>query len=316
MNLNATDSHNSASLNPAPQYRGRFAPSPTGLLHFGSLVTAVGSYLQARSQQGEWLLRIDDIDPLREQSGATEHILKTLEAFGFEWNGEVIYQSHNLLRYQEAVEQLLNNEFAYPCSCSRAQIMKLNPQPDGRIIYPGTCRNGAASKSDEHSIRLRCDTKIIEFSDAIQGKQSINLEQSQSDFVLQRRDGYFSYHLASGIDDAEQGITEVVRGADLLHCTPCQLHVQNRLHLRHPHYCHLPIAENHAGQKLSKQSHAKAIQADNAVSLLHKSLIFLGQSPPAELLQSSQSEIWQWAMRHWQLKDVPAKNSRVFSDKI
>ena len=304
------------SRHPAPQYRGRFAPSPTGLLHFGSLVTAVASYLQAKSQQGEWLLRIDDIDPPRQLSGASAHILKTLEAFGFEWNGEVLYQSHNLVRYQEAIEQLLNNELAYPCSCSRAQIMKSNPQSDGSIIYPGTCRNGPVLKSDEHSIRLWCDNEMIEFSDAIQGKQSIDLAQSQGDFVLQRRDGYFTYHLASGIDDAEQGITEVVRGADLLHCTPCHLQVQKKLQLRHPHYCHLPIAKNHAGQKLSKQSHAKAIQADKAVSLLHNSLIFLGQSPPAELLQSSRSEIWQWATQHWQLKDVPAKNSRVFSDKI
>lgn len=309
MNLNNTDSQN-----PAPQYRGRFAPSPTGLLHFGSLVTAVGSYLQAKSQQGEWLLRIDDIDPPREQSGATANILKTLEAFGFEWNGEVLYQSHNHLRYQEAVEQLLSNELAYPCSCSRAQIMKLNSHSAGTIIYPGTCRNKASSNLDEHSIRLRCNEKIIEFIDVIQGKQRVNLERSQGDFILQRRDGYFSYHLASGIDDAEQGITEVVRGADLLDCTPCQIHVQNILNLRSPRYCHLPIVVNQAGQKLSKQNHAKAIHADNAVPLLYQSLVYLGQSPPVELLQATPNEIWQWATPHWQLKAVPHENTCVISD--
>lgn len=297
-----------------PHYRGRFAPSPTGLLHFGSLVTAVGSYLQAKSQQGEWLLRIDDIDPPREQKGAAENILTTLEAFGFEWDGQVIYQSRNQLHYREAISQLCKQELAYPCSCSRAQIMKLNLSNENKHIYPGSCRNGVVSACSEPSIRLRTNPQQIEFIDMIQGKQSINLEKSQGDFILQRRDGYFSYHLASGIDDAEQGITEVVRGSDLLDCTPSQLHVQNSLHLDNPKYCHLPIVVNNTGQKLSKQSHAKPIKPENAIPLLYQSLAFLGQVPPSELLEASINETWQWAISHWQLKCVPAQNRQIVAN--
>lgn len=315
MHLNTANTQSHAREKQDPHYRGRFAPSPSGLLHMGSLVTATGSYLQAKSQQGEWLVRIDDIDPPREQSGASEHILNTLEAFGFEWDGDVLYQHQNQQHYQEAVMQLLKKKLAYSCSCSRAQIMKLNPRKDGKIIYPGTCRTGARANFAEQSIRLRCDENVIEFFDVLQGKQRFNLEKSQGDFIIQRRDGYFSYHLASGIDDAEQGITEVVRGADLLECTPCQLHVQNKLQLASPQYCHLPIIVNPDGQKLSKQSHAEAIHPDNAVSLLYNALILLGQSPPADIMDASRDELWQWAIRHWQIKDVPADSALVFSDK-
>lgn len=291
------------------RYRGRFAPSPTGLLHFGSLVTAVGSYLQAKSQQGEWLLRIDDIDPPREQKGAVQHILHTLEAFGFEWDGEVLYQSHNQQRYQDAVDQLRAQKLAYACSCSRAQIMQMNTQHDGKIVYPGTCRNGAQSTSTTHSIRLRCNEREIEFVDALQGRQATNLEKSSGDFVLQRRDGYFSYHLASGIDDAEQGITEVVRGADLLESTFCQLHVQNMLALNSPQYCHLPVVVNHKGQKLSKQSHAKPILPEKAIPLLYDALTFLGQTPTVDFLEATMTEAWQWACSHWKIKNIANKST-------
>lgn len=298
-------------------YRGRFAPSPTGPLHFGSLITAVGSYLQAKHMHGEWLLRIDNIDPPREQKGATDDILKTLESFGFEWDTDVLYQNNRLQRYQEAVDALVKQHLAYPCSCSKRSILKETGQTDGEIVYPGLCRNGSLLKLENsngvhnYSIRLRCNREAIRFNDLLQGKQSINIEKQKGDFVIQRRDRHFSYHLASGIDDAEQGITEVVRGADLLNCTPCQIHVQQMLGLSSPQYCHLPIALNDEGQKLSKQSHAKAITAENSVVLLYEALKFLGQIPPLELIKASQEELWNWAKTHWRLDLVPKTNPDI-----
>lgn len=288
-------------------YRGRFAPSPTGALHFGSLIAAMGSYLQAKHHKGEWLIRIDDIDPPREQAGTSKQILNTLEQFGFEWDGQVLYQSHNLKRYQAAVNDLKKQYQAYPCSCSRKQIIKKTQQTTGNVIYPGFCRNGPLEDSSECSIRLRTNNEAVIFHDVIQGQQTTNLEKDIGDFILQRRDRYFSYQLASGIDDAEQGITEVVRGADLLGCTPCQLHVQHMLNLSSPDYCHLPIVVNAAGQKLSKQTYAEPINAKEAVLLLYKTLKFLGQMPPINLIKGSQEDIWHWAITHWRLNLVPAK---------
>jgi glutamyl-Q tRNA(Asp) synthetase len=289
-------------------YRGRFAPSPTGPLHFGSLIAATGSYLQAKHQDGEWLLRIDDIDPPREQKGAADDILRTLEGFGFEWDENVLYQSNRLQRYQEAVDDLIKQQFAYPCSCSRASIIKKTGQIKGDIIYPGFCRNGPLVKSEnssDYSIRLRCSDELIQFNDAIQGKRDIHLSTLNGDFIIQRRDRLFSYQLASGIDDAEQNITEVVRGVDLLNCTPYQLHVQHMLNLSSPQYCHLPIAVNNAGQKLSKQHNAKPIDTKDSVVLLYKTLKFLGQMPPIHLMKANQEDIWSWAIKNWRANLVP-----------
>ncbi|GMR16420.1 MAG: tRNA glutamyl-Q(34) synthetase GluQRS [Gammaproteobacteria bacterium] len=288
-------------------YRGRFAPSPTGPLHFGSLVAAVGSYLQAKHQNGEWFVRIDDIDPPREQKGAADDILKTLEAFGFEWDQSVLYQSSRLKHYQEVVDHLIKQQLAYPCSCSRTSILKKTGQTKGETIYPGFCRNRPLKKSSEYSIRLNCNNALIRFNDPVQGKQTINLDKQVGDFIIQRRDQLFSYQLASGLDDAEQGITEVVRGADLLSCTPSHLHVQHVLNLPSPQYCHLPIALNDAGQKLSKQNHAKAIFARESAELLYKTLKFLGQMPSIHLMKANQEDIWSWAKTHWQLERVPKK---------
>lgn len=294
-------------------YKGRFAPSPTGPLHFGSLIAAMGSYLQAKQQSGEWLVRIDDIDPLREQKGATENILKTLEAFGFEWDQSVLYQSSRLKRYQEAVDHLIEQKRAYPCSCSRTSILQKTGQTKGEIVYPGYCRNGPINKLAkelEYSTRLICNDEIIRFDDVIQGKQSINLTKQVGDFIIKRRDQHFSYQLATGIDDAEQGITEIVRGSDLLNCTPSHIHVQNILNLPSPQYCHLPIALNNEGQKLSKQNHAKAIMLKDSAELLYKTLKFLGQMPPIQLMKADQEDVWDWAKTHWQLDLVP-KISRL-----
>ncbi len=291
-------------------YRGRFAPSPTGPLHFGSLIAAMGSYLPAKQQNGEWLIRIDDIDPPREQVGATDAILTTLEQFGFEWDNAVLYQSHRLERYQEAVHHLINERLAYPCSCSRKSILKKTGQAKGEIIYPGFCRHGpidSSVKASDYSIRLNCSHTHIRFDDVIQGKQSFDMDKQVGDFILQRRDQHFSYQLASGIDDAEQGITEVVRGADLLSITPSHIQVQSVLQLPSPRYCHLPIATNAAGQKLSKQNLAAAISVRDSAVLLYKALKFLGQLPPIQLLEANQEDIWSWAISHWQMERVPSK---------
>lgn len=300
-------------------YRGRFAPSPTGELHFGSLITAVASYLQAKRQHGEWLVRIDDIDPPREQKGATKEILSTLENFGFEWDQEVIYQSHSHQQHKDIVQQLLAQKIAYPCSCSRKSILEKTGQRKGQIIYPGFCRRGPLQKlsaTATPSIRLHCQDRTICFDDLIQGKQTVDLAKTRGDFVIQRGDGYFSYQLASGFDDAELGITEVVRGSDLLGDTPCQIHLQNSLNLANPQYCHIPVVVNHLGQKLSKQNHAKPIRRGESVSLLHKSLQTLGQNPPPDLLNVKQDELWLWAISHWQLDLIPKKLQQSDKNQI
>jgi len=299
-------------------YRGRFAPSPTGPLHFGSLIAATGSYLQAKHQNGEWLLRIDDIDPPREQKGAADNILRTLEDFGFEWDQDVLYQSHRLQRYQEALDQLNLLQLTYPCTCSRTYILNNTPENEGELIYPGFCRNGPLIKAEnpkqliEYSTRLRCNNEVIHFNDVIQGQQHFDLENHCGDFIIKRRDQHFSYQLASGIDDAEQGITEVVRGVDLLSSTPNQLYIQKKLNLSSPQYCHLPIAVNKHGQKLSKQSHAAPIKAEDTVVLLFNTLNFLGQMPPIDLINANQKDIWSWAKTHWRLELVPSKSQQIF----
>lgn len=300
-------------------YRGRFAPSPTGPLHFGSLIAATGSYLQAKHQNGLWLLRIDDIDPPREEKGAADNILQTLEDFGFEWDENVLYQSSRRQRYQEAVDSICESGLAYPCSCSRTHILKNTPNNHGKLVYPGFCRNGPLINNEnskeavEYSFRIRCDSEPVQFTDSIQGKQVTDLSKHCGDFILKRRDHYFSYQLASGIDDAEQGITEVVRGSDLLTCTANQLYIQKALNLSNPQYCHLPIAVNPKGQKLSKQTHATPIKANEAIVLLHKTLKFLGQMPPIELIDGSQEDIWNWAKTHWRLDLVPTKLQLTFN---
>jgi len=294
-------------------YRGRFAPSPTGPLHFGSLIAATASYLQAKQQHGEWLVRIDDIDPPREQAGAAKHILKTLEGFGFEWDKEVFYQSQQQQRYQEIIDELISQKNAYPCSCSRKSILeKIEHTAKGaEIIYPGFCRKAPLKKHSKYSIRLRSNSIPIIFTDALQGKQSCNLEKCVGDFILKRKDQLFSYQLATAIDDAEQNISEVVRGTDLLSSTPSQIYIQQKLKLPHPKYCHLPLAINKQGQKLSKQNFAPPLKTNDAVPLLYKTLKFLGQMPPIQLADSSLDDIWRWAILHWQRDRVPKQHAAI-----
>ncbi len=287
-------------------YRGRFAPSPTGALHFGSLIAAVASYCQAKAHNGEWLLRIEDIDRPREVAGASDNIIHQLEVFGFCWDGPVSFQHERIAYYQAALEQLQEQQLIYPCICSRKDIAKVNPYG----IYPGTCRNGlATTPPSTTSWRIRTESSNIVFIDHIQGGVNCRLDHEVGDFVLKRADGLFSYQLAVAVDDALQGITEVVRGYDLLDSTPRQIFIQQALGYSSPEYAHHPVAVNSSGEKLSKQTFAEAIQLQDAVQSIYKALTFLGQSPPPELQFESVERLWEWAIEHWQLSKIPTSES-------
>lgn len=283
------------------RYRGRFAPSPSGPLHFGSLVAATASYLQARRRGGEWWVRIDDIDPPREVAGASDAILRVLEAFGFEWDGSVDYQSQRLARYRDALAQLQAAGLAYPCGCSRKTISAQRPDS----IYPGTCRGGLAPGHSVRAWRLRIPEHVIEYKDNILGMQRVDLAREVGDFVLWRADGYVAYQLATGLDDAEQGITEVVRGADLLDSTPRQRLVQTALGLPNPDYAHHPVVIGRHGQKLSKQNQAPPLDVKQGSALLAAALAFLGHPLPVSMHGDSLDRIWQWALQHWELELIP-----------
>lgn len=279
------------------RYVGRFAPSPTGLLHFGSLVAAVASYLQARSQNGQWLLRIEDIDPPREQPGATEAIIDALQAYGFRWDGDVVFQSESREAHEVALQELLANGWAYPCGCSRRDLADAPRGPLG-TIYPGTCRNGC--DTTETAIRVRTVDEPVDFCDRLQGQTTQRLESESGDFVIRRRDGLIAYQLAVVVDDALQGITEVVRGIDLLDSTPRQIWLQRLLGYPTPAYLHIPVVVHDNGDKLSKLTGAAAIPPDGSGIVLTAALAALRQEPPAELASESLETVWQWASTHWQ----------------
>ena len=292
-----------------PCYRGRFAPSPTGPLHFGSLVAAVGSYLVAITQKGEWHLRIEDLDPPRELPGAANAILRCLDTFGFAWHGEVIYQSQRYPAYRAALEQLQKQGLTFPCHCTRKN---LSASP----IYSGHCRHQANS-SVPHTTRLRArdEAPTIQFNDRLQGLQRQNIAEEVGDFIIQRADGLFAYQLAVVVDDAELGITEVVRGGDLLTVTGRQIYLQQQLNVTTPDYCHLPVVTNRAGDKLSKQTFAQPLDTDHPAPQLWYALLFLGQAPPAALRKDSLSEIWQWAKENWRIEAVPTHPSPAPFDR-
>lgn len=305
------------------QYIGRFAPSPTGPLHFGSLVAAVASYCDAKYNQGKWLLRLEDVDKPREMAGVADDILRTLEVFGFEWDGEVIFQSQRSDIYEHYLQHLNRDGYIYACTCSRKEIADSATSAgiEG-AIYPKTCYqkiannlsdkgasnfSTSASRMGTASWRINVDDAgTIEFSDIIQGKVSHNLNRDIGDFILKRKDGLFAYQLAVVVDDALQGITHVVRGADLLNSTPRQIYLQRLLDFSTPHYAHVPVVVNAQGEKLSKQTLANPIAAESAPELVFEALCFLGQSPPDRLKHANLGDIWHWAMNHWQLAAVPA----------
>ncbi len=290
-------------------YRGRFAPSPTGPLHFGSLVAAVASYLDAKSNDGIWLLRIEDLDTSRNVHGAKDAILGSLEAFGFAWDEEIIFQSQRSAIYTEALANLGRLDLVYPCGCSRKEIADSATLGIDGVVYPGTCRHGLADNKTARSWRIKTSGQYIMFEDTVQGEIRQNLAQDIGDFVLKRADGLFAYQLAVVIDDAEQGITHIVRGADLLDSTPRQIYLQNLLDLAMPQYLHVPLATNMQGEKLSKQTLARAIDVEKPSAELWKALAFLGQKPPAELQHENLTDFWQWAIAHWKTDLIPKQRS-------
>ena len=293
--------------------RGRFAPSPTGPLHFGSLIAAVASFLEVKMQAGDWLVRMEDLDKPREQAGAADHILRTLEAFGFEWCGEVIYQSQRSGLYQAALDKLA--DLTYPCTCSRREIADSAAHAmaygiDG-FIYPRTCLTHAPKAHVAAAWRLKTPDIFISFDDAVQGKISQNLSTSIGDFVLKRADGIFAYQLAVVVDDFMQGITHIVRGADLLDSTTRQIYLQNQLGYPTPTYAHLPIAVNTAGEKLSKQTLAEPLNTAKSSEQLFKALQFLGQNAPASMQTAPLNELWQWAFAHWTFRNIPTQRAII-----
>lgn len=296
------------NIEPAP-YVGRFAPSPTGPLHFGSLLAAAASYLQARSNNGRWLVRIEDIDPPREQPGADKLILTALEAYGFEWDGPATYQSTFTPHHERVVQELLESGQAYRCSCSRRDLADAPRGPLG-AIYPGTCRQGCVSA--DAAIRIRTDDEPIEFEDPLQGTHSQRLESESGDFVIKRRDGLIAYHLAVVVDDFDQGISEIVRGIDLLDSTPRHIWIQQVLNLPTPNYMHIPVAVNDDGQKLSKLTGAQGVDLITPGRTLFGVLEALQQHPPRELIDERPEVQWQWALENWQpdnlkgLTELPA----------
>jgi glutamyl-Q tRNA(Asp) synthetase len=264
-------------------YVGRFAPSPTGPLHFGSLVAAAASWLDARAARGRWLLRIEDLDAPRSQPGAAGDIVRALERLGLEWDGPVVYQSLRGARYDAALQRL--RAATYWCGCTRREIADsaLGLAADGAQIYPGTCARGLAPGKPPRALRIRTDAAPITFEDRVQGLQRQSVEREVGDFILYRADGQFAYQLAVVVDDAEQGITDVVRGADLLDSTARQVHLQRLLGYPVPRYLHVPVAVNASGEKLSKQTGAQAIDPARRAQLLPRLLEFLGQGATADL---------------------------------
>ncbi len=282
-------------------YVGRFAPSPTGPLHTGSLLTALASYLDAKANHGLWLVRMEDLDPPREMAGAAEQILESLQHYGLHWDGDVWYQSQRHQQYQQAVDQLIAQGLAFYCTCSRSQILAAS----GSNRYPGTCRNCSTPPNVPHAVRLQINDIDISFLDSLQGLQRCNLFQESGDFVIKRKEGLFAYHLAVVLDDAAQGITHIVRGCDLLDSSFRHIYLQQVLNLPTPQYTHLPVIVNEEGQKLSKQTYAEAIPHDNPTPLLLHCLELLGQQPPSTLKQAPASELLQWGIEHWQQHNIP-----------
>lgn len=286
-------------------YRGRFAPSPTGPLHFGSLVAAVGSYLDAKFHHGNWLVRIEDVDSLREVPGAASKILHVLERLGMEWDDAVIYQSQRSEAYHEALNALSKQGLIYPCICSRKEIADSSIIGLSGPIYPGTCLKNPTSIKKAHALRIQTNDDSIQFEDILSGIYSQRLRSDVGDFVLRRGDGIYAYQLAVVVDDAAQNITHVVRGADLLDSTSRQIFLQQLLGYPIPQYMHLPVVTNALGEKLSKQTNAAPVNITNALPQLVDALHFLGQKPPVEILEGDISSFWQWAKQNWCVNLIP-----------
>lgn len=296
-----------AELNPV----GRFAPSPTGPLHFGSLLAALGSYLSIRSQGGLWRLRIEDLDPLRTVPGSDDDLLRTLERYGFEWDGPVLRQSERSLFYDEALKRLAAQGLLFPCSCSRKEIFATAPHlGEEGPVYPGSCRAGLRSGEGARAMRVLVNDETISFVDRLYGPCEQNLSREVGDFILKRADGLFAYQLAVVVDDGASFVTEVVRGADLLTSTPRQIYLQRLLGLPTPTYLHLPLALGDDGEKLSKRHLRCALPVD-ASSALYRALVFLGQKPPLDLCGAPPAELLAWAVVNFSVGAISREPRRV-----
>ena len=291
---------------------GRFAPSPTGSLHFGSLIAATASYLNIKTKEnGQWLLRIEDVDTGRIQKGATDSIINTLASYGFEWDGDIVYQSQRSALYKEALDSI--SDFVYPCSCTRKSLMASSTNYN--YIYPEFCRDGITNPDAKNlSIRILTPQTPFGFSDQCQTEPFFqNINKQVGDFILKRSDGLWAYQLAVVVDDALQGVTEVVRGADLFDNTPRQIYLQNLLGFPTPKYLHFPVVVDQAGKKFSKQNASPDIANDNKCATLTSVLNFLGQHPPKAEAFSSLDELWSWAFSHWNKNNIPKLMSQSFS---
>ena len=289
---------------------GRFAPSPTGPLHFGSLVAAVGSYCLARQGGGKWLVRIEDLDRPRVIEGAADLILSTLEGLGFEWDEAPVYQSRRTARYEEVLARLDGGDHVFPCACSRREILASAPHPgEEGPVYTGTCRQGLPPGRSPRSLRLRVPGDPLAFVDGVFGEVEQCLASAVGDFILRRADGLFAYQLAVVVDDADSGVNQVVRGADLLHSTPRQIYLYACLGWPVPRYVHLPLALDTAGDKISKrQGEVSVCRQGSGGLLLAQALRFLGQEVPAELEQAPPGEVLRWGVEHFRLDAVPHEN--------
>ena len=296
----------------ASPYIGRFAPSPTGPLHFGSLVAALASYLDARHQNGTWLVRMEDIDPPREQPGAAGKILKALEVYGLHWDGEILYQSQRSSLYEDAIEQLRRQLAIYPCTCSRKQLQPYHG------IYPGLCRNASSNDKDlpdtPYAWRLNSHDEVIKFDDRIQGLQCFDMK-TLGDFIVKRKEKLYAYQLAVCVDDEFQKITHIVRGHDLIDSTPRQISLQSALGMSRITYAHIPVIVQDNGDKLSKQNLAPELPLDEPRPLLVKALQALGQEPPKGLEDESKADIINWGVKNWNLNQI-AKSSSLLESEL
>jgi glutamyl-Q tRNA(Asp) synthetase len=279
-------------------YVGRFAPSPTGDLHLGSLLTAVASYLDARANRGRWLLRIEDLDRDREVKDAEPRILRALESFGLLWDGPVVRQTSRAQLYAGALERLKASNLLFACRCSRRQLRD-------EQHYPGTCRHSEPPAFTPTAMRFKVDSVRIDFDDSIQGRISQDPANSSGDFIVKRRDAVIAYALAVVVDDAAQGVTHIVRGADLLDCTAGQILLQRALGLPQPVYAHVPLLMEPAGGKLSKTRRSPALAPDGLAAQLCSIAELLGMDPPEELKRQEVPRFWEWAVENWSLQKVP-----------
>jgi glutamyl-Q tRNA(Asp) synthetase len=291
------------TADPVRPYRGRFAPSPSGPLHFGSLIAAVGSYLEARTRGGDWLVRIEDLDPPRERPGAADAILATLEHLELHWDGPILRQSSRMDAYRAALDRLAAAGQTFRCTCSRARLTalpeNLHRDPGDELFHPRDCPLIPAAAGTITACRFRTPGHDVEFMDRVQGRQCANVARTVGDFVLRRRDGWYAYQLAVVVDDAAQGITDVVRGADLLGSTARQILLQEALGLPRLTYMHLPLAVDESGLKLSKSEDAPGLSRERPAAQLVAVLEFLRQGPPVGLDGASPGEVLQWARANW-----------------